>query len=71
MILSSAAWGTPLSALWKIGDGVLEQVYVAVHYYLVHVDHCSMATLIHSAAYISFFRLPIFVCNTFVLVMLT
>jgi len=26
LILSSAAWGTPLSALWKIGDGVLEQV---------------------------------------------
>jgi len=28
LILSSAAWGTPLSALWKVGDGALEQVYV-------------------------------------------
>lgn len=27
LILSSAAWGTPLSALWKIGDGALEQMH--------------------------------------------
>jgi len=34
LILSSAAWGTPLSALWKTGDGVLEQVYE------YSLDHC-------------------------------